>query len=176
MDNNELKKYIRDVHDFPKKGIVFKDITTLLKDPVALKTTAKYLFEFVKDKDITKVAAIESRGFIFGSILAENLNAGFIPIRKPGKLPSETLREKYDLEYGSNEIEIHKDSIEPGDKILIHDDLLATGGTAKAATNLIENLGGKVLAFSFIVELTFLHGRDKLKGYEVNSLISYDNE
>jgi adenine phosphoribosyltransferase len=176
MDNNELRKYIRDVHDFPKKGIVFKDITTLLKDPVALKTTGNYLFDVVKDKDITKVAAIESRGFIFGSILAEKLDAGFIPIRKPGKLPSETLSEKYDLEYGSNVVEIHKDSVQLGDKILIHDDLLATGGTAKAAANLIENLGGKVLLFSFIVELTFLHGRDKLKGYDVNSLVSYDSE
>lgn len=176
MNENELKNYIRDVKDFPKKGIIFKDITTLLKDPVALKITGKNLFELVKDKDINKVAAIESRGFIFGSILAEQLDAGFIPIRKPGKLPAETVSEKYDLEYGSNTVEVHKDAIQPGDKVLIHDDLLATGGTAKAAANLIEKLGGKVLQFSFIIELAFLNGRERLRGYEIDSLISYDAE
>jgi adenine phosphoribosyltransferase len=176
MNDIELKKYIRNVRDFPKKGIIFKDITTLLKDPVAFKTTGQLLFEFAKEKDITKVAAIESRGFIFGSILAEKLDVGFIPIRKPGKLPSEKMSEKYDLEYGSSIIEIHKDSIQPGDKILVHDDLLATGGTAKAAANLIEKLGGMILQFSFIIELTFLKGRELLNDYEVKSLISYDSE
>ncbi len=176
MNKADLKKYIRDVKDYPKEGIVFKDITTLIKDPSALKATCDYLFDMVKNEKIDKIAAIESRGFIFGSILAERLNAGFIPIRKPGKLPAETIREEYDLEYGSNAIEIHKDSIKPGDKVLIHDDLLATGGTAKAAANLVEKLGGEVVMFSFIIELTFLNGRDKLKGYNINSLISYDSE
>ncbi len=172
----DLKKYIRVIKDFPKKGIMFRDITTLLKEPIAIKTSLDLLYEFSKDLNISKVAGIESRGFIFGALLAERLNAGFIPIRKPGKLPAEKESETYALEYGTDTIEIHKDAIKLGEKILLHDDLLATGGTAKAAVNLIEKLGGEVVQTSFIIELTFLKGREKLKGYEVRSLIEYENE
>ena len=172
----ELKKLIRDVPDFPKKGIVFKDITTLLKDSRGLSAAAEKLYELAKNKMITKVAGIESRGFILGGLLADKLNAGFIPIRKPKKLPSETISESYSLEYGTDSIEIHKDAIVKGDKVLLHDDLLATGGTMEAACKLIEKLGGEVVQISFIIELDFLKGRDKLSKYEVHSLINYDSE
>ena len=172
----DLKKLIRDVPDFPIKGIVFKDITTLLKSAKGLKETSKQLFELAKDKNITKVVGIESRGFIFGSSIAEKLDAGFVPTRKPGKLPAETLSETYTLEYGEDTIEIHKDAIEPGDKILLHDDLLATGGTMEAAVKLIEKMGGEIVQISFLIELSFLKGRDKLKDYEVHSLVQYDSE
>jgi adenine phosphoribosyltransferase len=171
-----LKDTIRDVPDFPKKGIIFKDITTLLKNPEALSLAAEKFYNLAKNKKITKVVGVESRGFIFGGLLAQKLNAGFVPIRKPGKLPAEKLSESYSLEYGTDSIEIHKDAIEPGDIVLLHDDLLATGGTMKAACNLVENLGGKVIQISFLVELSFLNGRDKLKEYEVHSLIQYDSE
>ncbi len=174
--SDELKKYIRDVVDFPKPGIVFKDITTLLKEPKALKITLDSLYELSKDLNITKVAGIESRGFLFGAMLAEKLNAGFIPIRKPGKLPAETESKTYDLEYGNDTIEIHKDAIQRGERVLIHDDLLATGGTALAAAGLVEKLGGDVVQLSFIIELNFLKGREKLKGYDVKSLIAYESE
>lgn len=171
-----LKDTIRDVPDFPKKGIVFKDITTLLKKPEALSLAAEELYNLGKNKKITKVAGIESRGFILGGLLAQKLNAGFVPIRKPGKLPAEVISESYSLEYGTDSIEIHKDAIEPGDVVLLHDDLLATGGTMEAACKLIEKLGGKVIQISFLIELNFLNGRDKLKKYEVHSLIQYDSE
>lgn len=172
----DLRNYIRSVNDFPKKGIVFRDITTLLKDPAAFKAAAEQLYHSCKEFQIDKVIGIESRGFIFGSMLAERLNAGFILLRKPGKLPAETEREYYDLEYGQDSIEIHKDAISPGDKVLIHDDLLATGGTAKAAINLVEKLGGEVVQVLFLVELSFLYGRRKLNGYKVKSLIDYSSE
>jgi adenine phosphoribosyltransferase len=173
---SDLRNFIRDVPDFPKKGIIFKDITTLLIDPAALKQTIEHLYDLVKAKKFDKVVGIESRGFIFGSMLAERLNAGFVPLRKPGKLPAATEREVYELEYGQDSIEIHKDAISKGDRVLIHDDLLATGGTAKAAANLIEKLGGKVVSFLFLVELSFLKGRDKLSDYEIKSLIDYSSE
>lgn len=172
----DLKQYIRSVKDFPKPGIMFRDITTILKDPVAFKLTAKMLFERAENLDVTKVVGIESRGFIFGSMLAEKLDVGFVPIRKPGKLPAETLSETYALEYGTDTIEIHKDAIKPGDKVLLHDDLLATGGTAEAACKLIEKLGGKVLQASFIIELSFLNGREHLKNYDVQCLVDYKDE
>ena len=172
----DLKKYIRNVIDFPKEGIMFRDITTLLKEPVALKNTFDELYELAKDLKVTKVVGIESRGFIFGSMLAEKLNAGFIPIRKPGKLPAETESQSYDLEYGTDTIQIHKDAIKIGERVLLHDDLLATGGTALAAANLIEKLGGEVVQISFIIELSFLNGRDKLKNYDVKALVDYRNE
>lgn len=172
----DLKSIIRDIPDFPKKGIIFKDITTLLKNPDALFSATEELYNLAKNKKITKVAGIESRGFILGGLLAHKLKAGFVPIRKPGKLPSEKLSESYSLEYGIDSIEIHKDAIEPGDIVLLHDDLLATGGTMKAACNLIEKLGGKVVQISFLIELTFLNGREKLKEFEVHSLIQYDSE
>jgi adenine phosphoribosyltransferase len=172
----ELKKYIRSIRDFPIKGIMFRDITTLLKDPVAVKETLRQLLDFTEGKKIDKVAGVESRGFIFGAMLANELKAGFVPIRKPGKLPAERESQTYQLEYGLDKIEIHRDAICEGDKVLIHDDLLATGGTAEAACKLVEKLGGKVEQLSFIVELSFLNGREKLRNYNVNSLIIYEDE
>ena len=172
----DLKKLIRDVPNFPKEGIIFKDITTLLKIPDGLSNAAEELFNLSKNNKITKVAGIESRGFILGGLLAEKLNAGFVPIRKPGKLPAETLSESYTLEYGMDSIQIHKDAIQKGDRVLLHDDLLATGGTMEAACKLIEKLGGEVVQISFIIELNFLHGRDKLSKYDIHSLIQYDSE
>lgn len=174
--SDELKNYIRSIPDFPKKGIVFRDITTLLKNPHSFKKAFEDLSELVGNLKIDKVAGIESRGFIFGGMLADRLNAGFVPIRKPGKLPAETEKEFYDLEYGKDSIEIHKDAISHGDIVLLHDDLLATGGTAKAAVNLIEKLGGEVAKIIFLVELSFLNGREKLAGYDVKSLVDYKSE
>jgi len=173
---DDLKQYIRSVKDFPKKGIVFRDITTLLKEPIALKKTALLLFDLTKNKNITKVVGIEARGFLFGIALAEKLDVGFVPCRKPGKLPAETENITYSLEYGQDTLEIHKDAIQQGDKILLHDDLLATGGTAQAACKLIEKLGGQVVQVSFIIELSFLKGRTKLKDYDVRALVDYDSE
>lgn len=172
----DLKKLIRDVPNFPKEGIIFKDITTLLKDPDGLSYAIAELHNLVKNKQITKVAGIESRGFILGGAIAQRLNAGFVPIRKPKKLPAETISESYSLEYGTDSIEIHKDAIVPGDKVLLHDDLLATGGTMEAACKLIEKLGGEIVQVSFIIELDFLNGREKLNKYDVHSLIHYDGE
>lgn len=172
----DLRKLIRDVPNFPIEGIIFKDITTLLKDPAGLKTAVKELLGLVQGKEITKVVGIESRGFILGGILAEKLNAGFIPIRKPGKLPAEKIKETYKLEYGEDAIEIHKDAVEPGDKVLLHDDLLATGGTMEAAAKMLKSMGAEVVQISFLIELSFLNGREKLKDYDVHSLIQYDGE
>lgn len=172
----DLKELIRTVPDFPKEGIMFRDITTLLKSPEGYKQTLDELVNLAKNKGITKVIGIESRGFIFGGSLAEKLEAGFIPVRKPGKLPAPTVSESYILEYGSDSIEIHQDAIAPGDKVLLHDDLLATGGTMEAACKLVEKLGAEIVQISFLIELTFLNGREKLKNYEVHSLIEYDAE
>ncbi len=172
----DIKNLIRTVPDFPKKGIMFRDITTLLKDPVGFNYTLEELYKLAKNNKITKVVGIESRGFILGAALAVKLGVGFIPIRKPGKLPAETISESYELEYGSDSIEIHKDALNSSDKILLHDDLLATGGTMLAACKLVEKLGATVEQISFIVELSFLKGREKLKGYAVYSLIDYDSE
>lgn len=172
----KLENLIRDVPNFPKEGIIFKDITTLLKNSSGLNQAINSLYELAKGKGITKVAGIESRGFILGGALAQKLNAGFIPIRKPNKLPSEKISATYELEYGSDKIEIHKDAIEKGDKVLLHDDLLATGGTMEAAIKLIESLGGEVVQVSFLIELNFLKGREKLKSYDVQSLIQYESE
>lgn len=172
----DLKNLIRDVPNFPKEGIVFKDITTLLKNSKGLSSAAEELYNFAKNKGITKVAGIESRGFILGGMVAEKLDAGFIPIRKPGKLPAEKISESYSLEYGTDSIEIHKDAILQGDRVLLHDDLLATGGTMEAACKLVEKLGGEVVQISFLIELNFLNGREKLKGYDVQSIIQYDSE
>ena len=172
----ELKSLVRGVPDFPIKGILFYDITTLLKDSGGLKEAGNQLFELAKGKGINKVVGIESRGFIYGGLLAEKLGAGFVPIRKPGKLPAETISETYTLEYGEDKIEIHKDAIQPGDKVLLHDDLLATGGTMEAAVKLIKKMGGEIVQISFLIELTFLNGKEKLKGYDVHSLLQYDSE
>ena len=172
----DLKKYIRSIRDFPIKGIMFRDITTLLKDPEAVNETLRQLLDFTKGKKIDKVVGVESRGFIFGAMLANELKAGFVPIRKPGKLPAERETQTYQLEYGLDKIEIHKDAITDSDTILIHDDLLATGGTAEAACKLVEKLGGKVVQLSFLIELSFLNGREKLRNYNVESLIIYEDE
>ena len=174
--SEELKKHIRSIKDFPKEGIMFRDITTLLKEPEAFNKALDELLLFTNQVKIDKVVGIESRGFIFGSLLAQKLDVGFILARKPGKLPAETESETYQLEYGEDKIEMHKDAINPGDKVLLHDDLLATGGTAEAVTKLIEKLGGEVVQISFLVELSFLNGRDKLDGYDIKSLIVYDDE
>ncbi|HIP97504.1 MAG TPA: adenine phosphoribosyltransferase [Anaerolineae bacterium] len=169
----DLASMIRDVPDFPKKGILFKDITTLIKDPEAFQTAIDMMFDYCKDMPVDVVAAIESRGYIFGGVLAYKLGAGFVPVRKEGKLPAETIRVEYSLEYGTAVLEMHKDAIEPGQKVLVVDDLLATGGTAKATIDLVEELGGEVVAVLFLIDLTFLKGVEKLKGYDVYSLIKF---
>lgn len=169
----DLKKFIRDVPDFPKAGIVFKDITTLLKDKEAFKYAIDKMIERFKGENIDLVIGIESRGFIFGPILAYHLETGFVPVRKPGKLPAERVKESYDLEYGTDAVEIHKDAINPGDKILIVDDLLATGGTSQATAKMIEKIGGAIVGFAFLIELEFLKGRNKIKDYNIFSLITY---
>ena len=174
--SEQLKKHIRSIKDFPKKGIMFRDITTLLKEPEAFNKALDELLSFTDGVKIDKIVGIESRGFIFGSLLAQKLDVGFILARKPGKLPAETESATYQLEYGEDKIEMHKDAINPGDKVLLHDDLLATGGTAEAVTKLIEKLGGEVVQISFLVELSFLNGKDKLAGYDIKSLIVYDDE
>lgn len=171
-----LESTIRTVPDFPKKGIMFKDITTLLKNAEALKFCVDAFYERYKNKGITKVIGIESRGFILGTALAYRLDAGFVPIRKPGKLPAEKIRQEYQLEYGTDSMEIHKDAIVKGEKVLMHDDVLATGGTMEAACTLVKQLGGEIEGLTFIVELAFLNPRKKLPAYEIHSLVSYKNE
>jgi adenine phosphoribosyltransferase len=169
----ELEKLIRDVPDFPQKGIIFKDITTLLQDGAAFRQALNQMLKRYLDATIDKVVAIEARGFIFGGVLAYRLGCGFVPARKLGKLPAQTIREEYTLEYGSNALEIHQDSINKGDRVLIVDDLLATGGTALATAKLVEKLGGEVVAIEFLIELGFLNGREKLLKYPLHSLIVY---
>jgi adenine phosphoribosyltransferase len=168
-----LKKSIRDVPDFPKPGILFKDITTLLKDPDAFRRALDLFTVLCGDKGAEKVVAVESRGFILGSALALRLGMGFVPVRKPGKLPARTHRMTYDLEYGQDCVEIHEDAIAPGETVLVVDDVIATGGTARATGDLVEKMGGKVTAYAFLVELTFLDGRKRLGDREVLSLIRY---
>jgi adenine phosphoribosyltransferase len=168
-----LKKLIREVPDFPKKGILFYDITTLLKDKLGFATLIDALSEHYIQKDIDLVLGMEARGFIFGPAVAYRLNAGFVPVRKPGKLPAETQRLEYELEYGSNALEIHKDAIKKGQRIIIVDDLLATGGTAAATVALARTLGADVCGLGFVVELDFLKGREKLQGCDVFSLLHY---
>jgi len=168
-----IKAAIRDVVNFPKPGIVFKDITPLLADPRAFNTCLDLFAERFDGEVFDTVVGIESRGFIFGAALASRMRRAFVPVRKPGKLPAETVRVSYDLEYGSDSIEIHKDAIQAGDRVLIVDDLLATGGTARAATDLVELVGGKVIGVAFVVELSFLAGRDRLGDVPVLSLVTY---
>lgn len=172
---DQLKKLIREVPDFPKPGILFYDITTLLKDRKGLQAVAEALKQAVDGLQVDIVAGIESRGFIFGPMLAHELETGFIPVRKKGKLPADTEQVEYELEYGTDSLEIHKDAIQPGHRVLIVDDLLATGGTAAAVGKLVENCGGAVSAMLFVVELDFLKGRSKLGGYDVRSLLHYDS-
>ena len=168
-----LREKIRDIPDFPKKGIIFKDITTLLNDPVAFSKTIDLLGDRYTEKKIDAVVGIEARGFIIGSALAYKLGAGFIPIRKPGKLPYKTHSMTYELEYGTDQLEIHQDAIKPGQRVLIVDDLLATGGTIKAAADLVAKLNAEILEIAFLIELTFLKGRDKLNKYNIYSLIQF---
>lgn len=168
-----LKSLIRDVPDFPKPGIVFKDITTLLRDPIAFRRSLDLLTVLCGDRPIDSVMAIESRGFILGSALADRLGVGFVPVRKPGKLPARTIRCTYDLEYGTDCLEIHEDAFEKGQRVLVVDDVIATGGTARAAGQLARQLGATVAAWVFLVELGFLNGRAKLEGADVLSLIRY---
>jgi len=169
-----LKELIREVPDFPKKGILFYDITTLLKDKLGFATLIDALAEHYLNEDIDLVLGMEARGFIFGPALAYRLNAGFVPVRKPGKLPAATASLSYDLEYGSNTLEIHRDAIQSGQRVIIVDDLLATGGTARATVQLAKSLGADVCGVGFVVELDFLNGREKLKGCDVFSLLHYD--
>lgn len=168
-----LKKYVRDIQGFPKEGILFKDITPLLIDPKARKECLGILLASLKDKKIDKVIGVESRGFFFGMLLADALNVGFVPVRKPNKLPYETISASYDLEYGTDNLEIHTDAIQKGERILIHDDVLATGGTAEAVCELVEKLGGEIVQLNFLLELVFLNGRDKIKGYDVFAAMEY---
>jgi adenine phosphoribosyltransferase len=174
IDCEPLKKLIREIPDFPKKGILFYDITTLLKDRVGFATLIDALSEFYLRKDIDLVLGIEARGFIFGPALAYRLNAGFVPVRKPGKLPAATAKYDYALEYGTGTLEIHKDAIQKGQRVIIVDDLLATGGTAEATAKLATSLGAEIAGLGFVVELDFLKGREKLKQYDVYSLLRYD--
>jgi adenine phosphoribosyltransferase len=173
MEN--LRKLIREVPDFPKPGINFYDITTLLLDPEGLESTIDALTEQCRGKNIDTVIGIESRGFIFGAPLAYQLGVGFIPVRKPGKLPSDCVAVEYELEYGIDTLEMHEDAVGAGHNILIVDDLLATGGTARAVVDLVEGVGGNVAGLLFVIELNFLNGRQKFDGYDVQSLIKYDS-
>lgn len=170
----DLREKVRVIEDFPKEGISFKDITTLISDGEALKEAVDKMVEFFKDKNIDLVVGPEARGFIFGVPVAYALGAGFVPVRKPGKLPADTVKVEYDLEYGSDILEIHKDAIKPGLRVAIVDDLLATGGTIAAVTKLVEQVGGEVVGLSFAIELEELKGRKKLKDYDVMSLLKYD--
>jgi len=172
MEN--LKEKIRDIPGFPKEGIIFKDITPLLMDPECLKQAVCSIADAFREKGVTKVCAVEARGFIFGAAVACELGTGFIPIRKPGKLPAETCCCTYELEYGTDTIEMHSDAIEKGDRILMVDDLLATGGTMAAACKLVKDSGGEIAGIAFLVELAFLKGIDKLKDYRTVSLITYE--
>jgi adenine phosphoribosyltransferase len=171
----DLSSKIRDIPDFPKRGIVFKDIMPLLADAEALRETVEQLAEFAEPREPDVVLGAEARGFILGAALAYRLGCGFVPARKPGKLPWRTISAKYALEYGFDALELHADAIKPGTKVLIHDDLLATGGTARAKIDLVEQLGGTVVGLAFVIELEFLNGREKLEGYEVVSLIQYSD-
>ena len=173
-NHDDLKKLIREIPDYPKPGILFYDITTLLKNGPGFRDVIDGLKEHYQGAGVDLVIGIEARGFIFAPTLAYALGAGFVPVRKPKKLPSERVSVSYQLEYGADSLEIHKDAIEPGHRVLIVDDLLATGGTAAAVTKLVEKIGGKVAGMGFVVELTFLNGRSKLAGYDVFSLLQYD--
>ncbi|MCK4272473.1 adenine phosphoribosyltransferase [bacterium] len=173
---DELKNLIRDIRDFPKKGIVFRDITTLLKDRVAFRKTIDDFYIHFKDQSIDVVVGIEARGFLLAPVLAYKLGVGVVPVRKPGKLPAETIRMEYDLEYGQNALEIHRDAIVEGQRVLIIDDLLATGGTVSATCKMVDKLGGEIVGVAFLIELDFLRGRDRLAGRNVLSLIHYMSE
>lgn len=169
----DLKAHIRDIPDFPQPGILFRDITPLLGEPAAFRAVLDTMEREARERDAAAIVGIESRGFVFGAPLAERLGLPFVPVRKPGKLPAKTVLQAYDLEYGTDRVEMHADAVEKGERVLIVDDVIATGGTALATARLVESLGGEVVGFGFIIELTFLPGRAKLAGYQVESLIRY---
>jgi adenine phosphoribosyltransferase len=177
MENNksliDLKSRIRDIPDFPEKGVLFRDVTTLLQDPAAFRQVIDQMTEHFRGSNATHICAVEARGYIFGAPLAYNLDLGFIPVRKPGKLPYDTISQAYELEYGKNVLELHRDAVGPGDRVLVIDDLIATGGSSRATAQLIEKLGAEVAGFGFVIELGFLKGREALEGYEVYSLLQY---
>jgi adenine phosphoribosyltransferase len=175
-DLSAINEAIRSIPDFPKKGIIFKDVTTLLKNGDLFAEAVDYMYDHYRNIDIDLVAGIEARGFIFGAALAYKLNVGFIPIRKSGKLPAKTIEETYSLEYGTDNLEMHEDAIAQDEKVLLVDDLLATGGSAEAACRLIERVGGIVVGIAFLIELAFLNGKNKIKDYDVHSLIVYQSE
>jgi len=169
----DLAGKIRDIPDFPQPGIVFKDIMPLVADPASLKETIDLLAEWARPREPDVILGAEARGFIFGGALADRLHCGFVPARKPGKLPWQTVEATYELEYGTDSLQVHADALGKGSRVIVHDDVLATGGTAKAKTELVEQLGGVVVGVLFVIELTFLNGRDRLEGYDVQSLIQY---
>ncbi|MCI9845794.1 adenine phosphoribosyltransferase [Flavobacterium pectinovorum] len=169
----QIKNYIRDIQDFPKEGILFKDITPLLNEPNAREKCLEILLNSLNGQRIDKVIGAESRGFFFGMLLADRLNAGFVPVRKANKLPFKTISASYNLEYGTDSLEIHIDAIKKGDKVLIHDDVLATGGTAKALADLVTKLGGEIVQFNFLIELSFLNGRSKINNHPIFTAITY---
>ncbi|MBS7233402.1 adenine phosphoribosyltransferase [Flavobacterium psychroterrae] len=169
----KIENYVRDIQGFPKEGILFKDITPLLNDPIATKKCLSILVDSLKGQKIDKVVGAESRGFFFGILLAQELNAGFVPVRKPKKLPYEIISASYELEYGTDTLEMHTDAIKKGDRVLIHDDVLATGGTAKAVCELVEKLGGEIVQCNFLMELTFLNGRQKINEHPIFAAITY---
>ena len=172
----KIEEYVRSIPEFPEPGIIFRDITSILQDADGLHLAIDSLQDLIKDVDVDVIVGAESRGFIFGMPMAYNLHKPFVPVRKKGKLPCETISQSYDLEYGQAEIEIHKDAIKPGQKVVIVDDLIATGGTMEAAVKLIEELGGEVVKILFLMELAGLKGREKLKGYDVASVIRYEGK
>ena len=172
----DLTKHVRDIPDFPKEGILFRDIMPLLQDPVALREAVDRIIEYGTGKHIDMVLGAEARGFILGAAVAYGLGAGFVCARKPGKLPYRTISAEYDLEYGTDKLEVHEDAIKPGQNVLVHDDLLATGGTMQAACRLVEQLGGNIVGLSFLIELSFLQPRKRLSQYEIFSLITYASE
>ena len=174
MSDGELRSRIRDIPDFPKPGILFKDITPLLLDADALRTAVRDLADWVRPREVDYVVAAEARGFILGAALAIELGAGFVPARKPGKLPSEVVSAEYILEYGVDALELHADALSDGARVLIHDDLLATGGTARALAELVEGTGAELVGFAFLLELAFLDGRERLAGYDVHALLTFD--
>lgn len=182
MDGDErirlikLRTLIRDIPDFPKPGVVFKDITPLLANPAGLSLAVEYLTQPFRHTRVDLVVGAESRGFIFGTAVARNLSAGFVPIRKPGRLPADTHTEEYSLEYGTDRVEIHSDAIQPGDRVLVVDDLLATGGTMAACCRLVSALGGEIVGIAVLIELAFLNGRSQLHSYPLHSILVYDSE
>ncbi|GMN10771.1 adenine phosphoribosyltransferase [Croceitalea sp. MTPC9] len=169
----DFEPFIRDIKDFPKPGVVFKDITPLLNDKVALQRACETLLEKINGQHVDKVVGVDSRGFIFAPLLASKLNAGFVPVRKKGKLPYNTFSESYDLEYGADILQIHTDAIKKGEKVVIHDDVLATGGTAEAVCKLVERLGGEIVQCNFLIQLDFLNGAEKLGDYKIEALLNY---